>query len=134
MESYRVNQVACILDNLSQHPPFLPVLSEHHCVLKFLLLATQCDLPEINSTALDTLVALSPSLTLPPSPLPSSLPLPLAHGSPLELLLDCTFNSVLSNDRMIVLKGTHNYSKFAHSFLWPGLSLSTVCKPLACNQ
>lgn len=106
VEGYRVSQMAYILNNLNTHSPSLTVLASHHGVLKFLLLASQCCLPDVSSSGMDTLISLAPFLSLPPSS-PSPLPFPLTIGSPLELLFHCMSNSILSKDRMIVLKGMY---------------------------
>lgn len=98
MEGYRIHQVACILDNLSQSYKLLSSLSSHHGVLKFLLLASNCCLPDVSSTAMDALVSLAPALSFPPSPLPDAI-------SSLELLFHSMLNCVFSNDRMIIIKG-----------------------------
>ena len=97
VEGYRVNQVAAILNNLSLDHKAAEFLSSHNGVLSFLLLANNCCLPEVASTAMDVLVSLVPWI---------SLPSPLGFDSLAELLLHCMLESLLSSDRMIILKGT----------------------------
>jgi hypothetical protein len=105
VEEYRVEQLASILTNLCLVHSFLPLLSSHNGVLRFLLLATHSSVPAINATAMDVLLSLARSLPLTsPTDLPMDVYPFLAPPLP-ELLFNCMLECVHSNDRMVVLKG-----------------------------
>ena len=123
VESYRVCQVATIFSNLVLLSKFVTYLAKHDDVLRFLLLASSCSLPVIQSTAMDVLIEIGPYLIAPTSSASSSPPSsprcysprpysprsgyppsPCEAQHPLELLVRSMFESLMGQDRAIVLK------------------------------
>ena len=119
VEGYRVGQVTTILSNLVLISKFVPYLSRQEDILRFLLLASSCSLPEIRGSAMDVLIEIGPYLTVtssascpsPPSsprchsPRSNNYPVQLLEGQrSLELLIRSLFESLASPDRAAVVK------------------------------
>ena len=101
-----MEQVAAILSNICLISSHLPPLSTHPGVLRFLLLASNCSLPEVSSTAMDALLSLAPSLSFAASsPLEVGVPLSCQTPPLLDVLFHCMLDCINSRDRRVVLKG-----------------------------
>jgi len=108
-----VEQVVTIFSNLVLSNKFVALVARHEDILRFLVLASSCALPNIQTTAMDVLIEISPYLSIPsssPCPSPPTSPRVMYPSQlcetqyPLELMFRSMQSALMGEDRATVLK------------------------------